>query len=53
MENKAPHKLVEESLNLEARSKRISFIGLNPKKAKTLFAIEKESRSVKPGEGTK
>ena len=63
MENKAPHKLVEESLNLEARSKRISFIGLNPQKVKTRYMLEKESgmgqhtkresRFVKPGEGTK
>jgi hypothetical protein len=53
---------VQQSLNLEANSKRIAFIGLNPQRAKTRYALEKESgmyqtqkvsKLIKPGEGTK
>jgi len=52
-------------LNLEVNSKRITFIGMDPQKSKTLYTLEKEmglgqcskksgdNRNIKPGEGTK
>lgn len=40
--NKAPQKLIQQSLNLEAQAKRISYIGMKPQKSKTIAQIEKE-----------